>query len=78
MSVYNLNRILSVESVYDVLFKSVLFLMLKGQSAKCDEGPIRIIAENFRHFEEAGHSCCANFFLFIWFINSVIFGIIST
>jgi hypothetical protein len=52
--------------------------MLKGQSAKCDEGPIRIIAENFRHFEEAGHSCCANFFPFIWLINSLIFGIIST
>lgn len=36
--------------------------MLKGQSAECDEGPIRIIAEIFRHFEEAGQSCCANFF----------------
>lgn len=46
--------------------------MLKGQSAECDEGPIRIIAENFRHFEEAGQSCCAKFFLLFWLINSVI------
>jgi hypothetical protein len=35
---------------------------LKGQSAKCVEGPIRIIVQNFRHFEDGGHSCCAKFF----------------
>jgi len=46
--------------------------MLKGQSAKCDEGPIRIIAENFRHFEEGGHSCCAKFFLHVWLIILII------
>lgn len=46
--------------------------MLKGQSAECDQGPIRIIAENFRHFEEVGQSCCAKFFLVVWLINSII------
>jgi hypothetical protein len=58
VSRFHFSDILFVESVWDVFFKSVLFLMLKGQSAKCDEGPIRIIAENFRHFEEGGHSSC--------------------
>jgi hypothetical protein len=52
--------------------------MMKGQSAKCDEGPIRIIAENFRHFDEAGHSYCAKFFIFFLLINSVTFCIVST
>lgn len=56
VSRFRFSDISFVESVWDVFFRSVLFLMLKGQSAKCDEGPIRIIAENFRHFEEGGHS----------------------
>lgn len=63
MFVYGLSNMSSVEAVLDVFFISVLFLMLKGQSAKCVEGPIRIIVQNFRHFEEGGHSCCAKFFL---------------
>lgn len=62
VSRFRFSDISFVESVWDVFFRSVLFLMLKGQSAKCDEGPIRIIAENFRHFEEGGHSSCITIF----------------
>ena len=62
MSRFHFSAISFVESVWEVFFKRVLFLMLKGQSAKCDEGPIRFIAENFRHFEEGGHSSCIKIF----------------
>lgn len=60
-----------MESVWDVCFKSFLFLVLKGQSAKRDEGPIRIIAENFRHFEDCGHSSCLKYF-FCHLVNCIV------
>lgn len=43
MSAYGFSNISFVESILNVFFISVLFLMMKGQSAKCVEGPIRII-----------------------------------